>query len=115
MLFFGVHDPDVDLLYRGELGEWVEAGLVLLYTAYSRVHPRRHVHELLREHQAELVEAYRAGAICYVCGSAAMAGSVRTELLRLYKEETGADDERAAEWAVAMESTDGRYYADVFT
>jgi len=115
MLFVGTHHPDVDQLYRGELDEWVTSGLVTVYTAYSRVHPRRYVHELLGEHREQLLEAYRAGAICYVCGSEAVARSVRNTLIQLYKDETGVPNEEADEWAAAMESTHRRYLADVFT
>ena len=75
----------------------------------------RHVQDRVWRERQVVVDFFKRGATVYVCGDGeAMAPSVRQTLLDVYREATGASQERAEEWAEVVEREQGRYVADVF-
>ena len=65
--------------------------------------------------RSEVKQAFRDGAIVFVCGDGLrMAPAVRQTLIDIYREETGDTEGAAEAWADAMERDHGRYVADVF-
>ncbi|MFW7340100.1 sulfite reductase subunit alpha [Pollutimonas sp. H1-120] len=70
-LIFGERQSACDLHYRDELERWLaEKRLARLDLAFSRDQtPKRYVHHVLAEAQAEIREWVARDAIIYVCGS----------------------------------------------
>ncbi|WP_366521101.1 hypothetical protein [Lapillicoccus sp.] len=117
LLFFGCDQPDVDFLYRDELDEWAEQGLVAVRPAFS-VTPAdgvTFVQDRLWADRAEVIDLVRAGAIFFVCGDGQrMAPAVYDTCTRIYIEATGATAERADAWMIEMQREHSRYVADVY-
>jgi cytochrome P450/NADPH-cytochrome P450 reductase len=117
LLFFGTDHPDVDYLYRDEFAAWEKDGIASLLPAFS-AKPEGDVqfvqHKVWSE-RARVTEAFRNGAIVYVCGDGRrMAPAVRDTLIRIYRETSGASDADAQQWADVIEHERGRYVSDVF-
>ena len=117
LLFFGVDDPEVDYLYRGELAAWEAAGVVELRPAFSS-RPEGDVvfvqHRVWQD-RADIGAWFRRGAQFYVCGDGRhMAPAVRETFIHIYRQATGCDAEAASAWADRMEHEHGRYVSDVF-
>jgi cytochrome P450/NADPH-cytochrome P450 reductase len=128
LLFFGCRAPGLDDLYREQLEEWQAAGVVDVRWAFSRAASSpeskgsRHVDDRILADREDVVRLWRDGARVYVCGSAALAESVRgamVQVLRDEMEKTGTDDDdgasgvdRAEKWF--DEQRNVRYVMDVF-
>ena len=117
LLFFGVDHPDVDYLYRDEFGMWQSQGVVEMRPAFSAA-PEGDVlfvqHRVWKD-RAEISSMFRHGAQFYVCGDGKrMAPAVRETFMRIYRENTQADEATADAWADRMEHQHGRYVSDVF-
>ncbi|HGO6128184.1 cytochrome [Burkholderia stagnalis] len=117
LLFFGIDDPDVDFLYRDELEEWANLGVVEVMPAYSNrpEEGARFVQDKVWLEREKIAALFAQGATVYVCGDGKnMAPAVRATLGRIYQDSTGANDESAHAWIDTMEREHGRYVADVF-
>ncbi|GAA5134781.1 bifunctional cytochrome P450/NADPH--P450 reductase [Pseudonocardia adelaidensis] len=117
LLFFGCDHPDVDLLYRDELAEWEQDGIVSLRAAFSGRPDGdvRYVQDRLWADRADVVDLVRRGAIFYVCGDGRrMAPAVYDTCTRIYQEATGATAADAEAWIADMQRNRARYVADVF-
>ncbi len=118
LLFFGCDHPEVDYLYREELEQWEQAGIVQVRPAFSR-HPCgevRYVQDRLWQDREEIVELFRHNARVYVCGDGEhMAPAVRATFVRIYQEAVQCSSEEAEAWAREVERTRTRYVADVFS
>lgn len=117
LLFFGCDHPDADHLYRDELAEWTEQGIVEVHAAYSAAPESgvRYVQDRLWAERDRVIDLVRGGAIFYVCGDGRrMAPAVHDTCARIYSTATGATAEQAAAWMAVMEREHTRYVADVF-
>jgi cytochrome P450/NADPH-cytochrome P450 reductase len=117
LLFFGIDDPDVDFLYRDELDEWANRGVVDVMPAYSNRPEQgaRFVQDKVWLEREKVAALFAQGATVYVCGDGKnMAPAVRATLGRIYQDATGENDENAGAWIDTMEREHGRYVADVF-
>ena len=115
-LFFGDQRAATDFLYREELEEYKEKGvLTLLDTAFSRDQAEKvYVQHRMREHAAELWAWLEAGAHFYVCGDARrMALDVDHALHAVVAEQGGMSPEKAKEYVKALTQAK-RYQRDVY-
>jgi sulfite reductase (NADPH) flavoprotein alpha-component len=105
-LYWGGRDPDSDFLYQPELRDYLaDRRLTQLHTAFSRVANGSRVQNRLAEDAENLRALVANGGQILVCGSSAMASSVRSAL-----------DEVLAplQLNVLALRADGRYREDVF-
>jgi sulfite reductase alpha subunit-like flavoprotein len=87
-VFFGCRHADHDWLYREEMQDYVERGLIHeLYTAFSRDHPKTYVQDLMRQESTaqRLVNLIvEENASLYLCGDGnEMAKDVQATLIDL--------------------------------
>ena len=116
LLFFGCIHPDVDFLYRDELTEWEQQGIVKVHAAYSQRPDGdvKYVQHRLWKDRALVMALMDQGAHIYVCGDGKyMAPAVRETIGRIYQEHTGGSAERVEAWLLDLEKTI-RYSQDVF-
>ncbi|EWZ28976.1 cytochrome P450 [Fusarium oxysporum Fo47] len=118
LLFFGCRAPDQDDLYRDEFDNWQNLGAVDVRRAYSR-HGEgcRYVQDRIWQDKEDFIELWEKGATVYVCGSRAMADSVREVMIRVRTEmekRSGGemDFDEAKKWF--DEQRNVRYVMDVF-
>ncbi|GAB3402426.1 PepSY domain-containing protein [Massilia agilis] len=105
-LYWGGRNPESDFLYEPELKNYLaDRRLTQLHTAFSRVHNGVHVQTRLTEDADNMRKLIENGGQVLVCGSSAMASSVRMAL-----------DEILApiHLSVLTLKTNGRYREDVF-
>lgn len=116
LLFFGCRHPDLDLLYKDELGELQQnsalKGYLEIVYAFSRYQQETN-HEA--EHQGQKKRTYvqdkiarrstdvvslliHEDAALYICGSASMARDVGTQVAEALKRERGMDDAALRRW-----------------
>jgi sulfite reductase (NADPH) flavoprotein alpha-component len=115
-LFFGDQRAATDYLYREELEEYKEKGvLTLLDTAFSRDQKEKvYVQHRMREHAAELWRWLEEGAHFYVCGDARrMALDVDHALHAVVAEQGNMTAEKAKEYVKALTQAK-RYQRDVY-
>ncbi|KAL4787174.1 cytochrome P450 [Aspergillus varians] len=124
LLFFGCRAPERDDLYRDQLEEWQQQGVVDVRWAYSRAadksHGCEHVNDRLWHDRQDVVDMWRKGAKVFVCGSRGVADSVKGAIVEIFREETkGGEDEgdglgveSAEQWIEAQRNV--RYVMDVF-
>ncbi|KAL2855204.1 cytochrome P450 [Aspergillus pseudodeflectus] len=125
LLFFGCRAPGVDDLYRGQLDEWQAAGVVDVRWAFSRAASEsngcRHVDDRILADREDVVRLWRDGARVYVCGSGALAESVRGAMVQALRDEmeksdddgsSGSGVDKAEKWF--DEQRNVRYVMDVF-
>ncbi|KAF4472142.1 hypothetical protein FALBO_950 [Fusarium albosuccineum] len=87
LLFFGCRSPDRDDLYRDEFDSWQKLGAVDVRRAYSRHGDGcRYVQDRIWQDKEDFIELWEKGATVYVCGSRAMADSVREVMIRVKTE-----------------------------
>jgi sulfite reductase (NADPH) flavoprotein alpha-component len=105
-LYWGGRDPESDFLYEPELKNYLaDRRLTQLHTAFSRVDNGVRVQTRLTEDADNMRKLISNGGQVLVCGSSAMAHSVRAAL----------DDILAPiNLSVQALSTGGRYREDVF-
>jgi cytochrome P450 / NADPH-cytochrome P450 reductase len=118
LLFFGCDHPEVDYLYREELEQWEQAGVVKLRPAFSKLPDGdvRYVQDRLWRDRAEIVALFKQNARVYVCGDGQrMAPAVRAAFVQMYQEAVQCSPEAAEAWASEVERSRTRYVADVFS
>lgn len=118
LLFFGCRAPDQDDLYRDEFDDWQKLGAVDVRRAYSRHGDGcKYVHHRIWQDKEEFIELWEKGATVYVCGSRAMADSVREVMIKVRSEmEKRSGGEMSVEEAKKWfdEQRNVRYVMDVF-
>lgn len=115
-LFFGDQRAAQDFLYKDELLQWKENGVLQrLDLAFSRDQKDKiYVQNRMRENSAELWKWLDEGAYFYVCGdSKRMAPDVEAALLEAVAVHSGKGPEYAAEFLAAMKKQK-RYLRDVY-
>jgi sulfite reductase (NADPH) flavoprotein alpha-component len=105
-LYWGGRDPESDFLYEPELRDYLaDRRLTQLHTAFSRVANGTRVQNRLMDDADNMRKLIENGGQVLVCGSSAMAGSVRQAL----------DDVLAPlNMSVQQLKASGRYREDVF-
>mmetsp|Transcript_14738 Transcript_14738/g.41911 ORF Transcript_14738/g.41911 Transcript_14738/m.41911 type:complete len:1188 (+) Transcript_14738:202-3765(+) len=100
VLYFGCRRSDEDFLYRDELTDLANSGLLDLQVAFSReTETKRYVQHLIVEQGAKLWPLLEAGGNVYVCGDATnMAPSVRAAFVTVVKEHGGRDQQEAEQY-----------------
>ncbi|KAK4188550.1 cytochrome P450 [Podospora australis] len=119
VLYYGCRDFEEDFLYKDQLKQWEQEGVVRLRVAFSK-RPETpggetgHVDELIWRDREELKEHFLAGAKILVCGSAGRLGKSTDEvILKIYREEKKEVSEaEAREWLGRMK--EGRVVSDIF-
>ena len=121
-LYYGCRHPDKDAMYTDELARWEKMGAVVVHRAYSQASEQsnghKHIDAAMRADSKELMELWDAGARAYVCGSTALAQSVRTACIEIALEWSKAqgrepDREKAEAWFDRIRNE--RFSTDVFT
>ncbi|MEG7356703.1 bifunctional cytochrome P450/NADPH--P450 reductase CypB [Bacillus inaquosorum] len=117
LLYFGCRRPNHDDLYREELDQAEQDGIVTIRRCYSRVEnePKGYVQHLLKQDTQKLISLIEKGAHIYVCGDGSqMAPDVENTLRLAYEAEKGASREESAEWLQKLQNQK-RYGKDVWT
>ncbi|WP_121642962.1 bifunctional cytochrome P450/NADPH--P450 reductase CypB [Bacillus vallismortis] len=117
ILYFGCRRPDHDDLYREELDQAEQDGIITIRRCYSRVEnePKGYVQHLLKQDTQKLIALIEKGAHIYVCGDGSqMAPDVENTLRLVYEAEKGASREESAEWLQKLQNQK-RYVKDVWT
>jgi cytochrome P450/NADPH-cytochrome P450 reductase len=124
ILFFGCRAPGVDDLYHAQLKTWQENGVVDVRWAFSRAKSESkecgHVDERIWCDREDVLRLWRGGAKVYVCGSGALAESVKGAMVRVFREEMERTRESGGEEGVDSaekwfdEQRNVRYVMDVF-
>ncbi|MEP6964628.1 MAG: FAD-binding oxidoreductase, partial [Polaromonas sp.] len=105
-LYWGGRHPDSDFLYEPELGGYLaDKRLTELHAAFSRVKDGAYVQDRIGGDAVQLRRLIESGAQVLVCGSRAMAKSVRETLNEILA---------PLDLTVQMLKTQGRYREDVF-
>ncbi|MCY7781610.1 MULTISPECIES: bifunctional cytochrome P450/NADPH--P450 reductase CypB [unclassified Bacillus (in: firmicutes)] len=117
LLYFGCRCPDHDDLYREELDQAEQEGLVTIRRCYSRVETeqKEYVQHLLKQDAQKLMTLIEKGAHIYICGDGSrMAPDVENTLRRAYETEKGANQEESAAWLQKLQEQK-RYVKDVWS
>ena len=117
LLFFGCHHPDEDFLYKDELEQWEQQGVVSVRPAFSAapIDGVKYVQDRLWQDRADVVELVRQGALFFVCGDGQrMAPAVHETCVRIYQAAINCTRDEAEQWMDEMERTHARYVTDVF-
>ncbi|MCY7750051.1 bifunctional cytochrome P450/NADPH--P450 reductase CypB [Bacillus inaquosorum] len=117
LFYFGCRRPDHDDLYREELDQAEQDGLVTVRRCYSRVEneSKEYVQHLLKLDAQKLISLIEKGAHIYVCGDGSrMAPDVENTLRLAYEAEKGANQEESAEWLMNLQNQK-RYVKDVWS
>ena len=115
-LFFGDQKSECDFLYRTELDEYLNSGLLTkLDTAFSRDQEQKiYVQNRMAENGAELFQWLEEGGYFFVCGDASrMAVDVDNALHQIVINH-GHYSEAAAKEYIAALTKEGRYVRDVY-
>ncbi|MES2756241.1 MAG: PepSY domain-containing protein [Pseudomonadota bacterium] len=105
-LYWGGRDPESDFLYEPELRDYLaDRRLTQLHTAFSRVKDGTRVQNRLTDDAENMRKLIENGGQVLVCGSSAMAGSVRQALDAILA---------PLDMSVQTLRTNGRYREDVF-
>lgn len=108
-------------MYRDELNEWEENGVIEVRRAYSRAPEEsegcKYVQDRIGQEKERLLELWKKGAKVYVCGSRGVADSAREAVMRIRKEvaeEKGKNegDKDVEKWFEELRNV--RYVTDVF-
>eukprot|EP01095_Lingulamoeba_sp_RSL-Kostka_P017334 TRINITY_DN892_c4_g1_i1.p1 TRINITY_DN892_c4_g1~~TRINITY_DN892_c4_g1_i1.p1 ORF type:complete len:656 (-),score=271.34 TRINITY_DN892_c4_g1_i1:108-2075(-) len=117
VLYFGCRARDIDFLYKEELEQYKNDGVLSeLYTAFSREQKDKvYVQHLLKENGKETWDLLSAGGYIYVCGDAKyMAKDVHNVLIKIAVEYGGHDEKSALSFYTKLE-TNNKYQKDVWT
>jgi cytochrome P450/NADPH-cytochrome P450 reductase len=114
-LFFGCRHCDHDFLYREELEDYQQRGVVDMVTAFSRHgEPRVYVQDRLAERGQAIWATLQGDGILYVCGEASgMASGVRAALAGVAQEQGAMTAEQAQEYLDQL-VRENRYQLDVW-
>ena len=116
LLFFGCRTADVDVLYGDELRGWQDQGLAHVEIACSRPAdgPSRYVQDAVLDCGDAVWELLQREAAVFVCGNAAtIAPGVRSALMRIFRDRTGAGEADAWAWLAGLQATD-RFVEDIW-
>jgi len=114
-LYFGCRN-EAGFLYRTELEQYVQEGIVHLHTAFSRKDstPKTYVQYLLENDANQILETLQQGGRIYVCGDGKhMVKDVEATLCRAYQQIQGTDEQTAKDWLLNLQKT-GQYAKDVW-
>ncbi len=115
-LFFGDRRSQHDFLYRSELENYLETGLLTrLDTAFSRDQSEKiYVQDRMKEHGKELWDWLERGAHIYVCGDAKrMAKDVNAALVQIIAQHGGMNESDANTYVKKLAEAK-RYQRDVY-
>jgi len=115
-LVFGERNFASDFLYQLEWLRYRKAGILTrLDVAFSRDQVEKvYVQDRLLENAQQIYTWLERGAHVYVCGDATrMAGDVHAALLKLIQQQSGGNEESAAEYLLALKQA-RRYQRDVY-
>ncbi|MDV7142130.1 flavodoxin domain-containing protein [Tropicimonas sp. TH_r6] len=115
-LFFGDQHEACDYLYRDQIEDWRDSGVLTRTSlAWSRDGTDKvYVQTLLERDGADIYRWLEDGAAIYICGDAArMAADVEQALLRVIAEHGGLSPSEAAAYLERL-SGDHRYQRDVY-
>ena len=117
-LFFGDWTEEGEYLYRDEMEEWRENGLIDCHDlAWSRAGPEKvYVQHLMEQHGEEIWNWIDGGAYFYVCGDKNyMARDVHSTLIGICSEYGGMSKEEAKEFVESgLMKAEKRYLRDVY-
>ena len=117
-LFFGDWTEEGEYLYRDEMEEWRENGLIDRHDlAWSRAGPEKvYVQHLMEQHGEEIWNWIDDGAYFYVCGDKNyMARDVHSTLIGICSEYGGMSKEEAKEFVESgLMKAEKRYLRDVY-
>ncbi|KYR00810.1 NADPH-cytochrome-P450 oxidoreductase [Tieghemostelium lacteum] len=117
MLFFGCRSDTVDYLYKEELLEYKESGIITeLHVAFSRETKEKvYVQNKLLQHKEKVWKLLESGAHFYVCGDARnMAKQVQQSLLSIIKEYGNLNDDSEVQQFIDNMQKSNRYLQDVW-
>ena len=118
-LFFGCRHPDHDFVFRDELQDYVESGVLSsLESAFSRYkdqeHQPKYVYDLLRRKGKQMFDLLvHEGANFFVCGSLKMATSVHDVIIEILEQHGNMSRDAALEFTKGMLMS-GKYKKDVW-
>lgn len=117
VLFFGCRSASHDFIYRKELDDYVEQGVLTdLFVAFSRDNPEEkvYVQHLIAKKKKLLWRLLEAGAIIYVCGDAAhMAPDVRKAIGHAIQDCSSRTKEETLAYLEGLQESN-RYLEDVW-
>lgn len=121
VLFFGCRHPGWDDLYRDELDNWEASGAIAVQRSYSRkaeaTEGCAHVQDRLWQQREVVGKLWNSGANLYVCGSRAVAHSVKSTVVRILVDiarQSGQvlSSQDAAKQLHSLQNQ--RYFTDIF-
>uniref|UniRef100_A0A8C0RKD0 Nitric oxide synthase n=1 Tax=Canis lupus familiaris TaxID=9615 RepID=A0A8C0RKD0_CANLF len=117
-LVFGCRRPDEDHLYREEMLEMAQSGVLHeVHTAYSRLpgQPKVYVQDILRQQLASQVlrMLHEEQGHLYVCGDVRMARDVAHTLKHLVAAKLSLNEEQVEDYFFQLKSQK-RYHEDIF-
>lgn len=117
LLFFGCRAENVDFLYKEQLQNWENEGIVNVHPAFSAAldNDIAYVQHSLWKHRQEVKRLFENGAKIYLCGDGRYMGpAMRETLVKIYQEIIGLDFETSSRlWEEEVENKD-RFVTDIF-
>jgi cytochrome P450/NADPH-cytochrome P450 reductase len=107
-LFNGIRTSSVDYIYRDEIGQFSDAGVLNhVLVAMSRQHPgrREYVQDRIREQGALVWRLLAADGYVYVCGSQPMRDAVRAAFVDVAAQHGSMSSESAKAYLDQLEET----------
>uniref|UniRef100_A0A0K0EZ68 NADPH--cytochrome P450 reductase n=1 Tax=Strongyloides venezuelensis TaxID=75913 RepID=A0A0K0EZ68_STRVS len=116
-LFFGCRHPEIDYIYKEELENYHNSGLLTtLNAAFSRVpgKDKVYVQHLLWEKREDIWKTIDSGAYIYVCGDAKnMSKDVQNKFIAIFQEIGGLNEDESHKLLKTLERQK-RYQTDVW-
>ncbi|MFZ0371462.1 MAG: cytochrome P450 [Halobacillus sp.] len=115
-LYFGCRHPEKDFLYKNELENAVDKGLITLHTAFSRIEGKGkvYVQDRLGEDASTVLSLLESGGCLYICGDGSnMAPAVIEKIIKSYQHKHDTTYKNAVEWIENLE-LEGRLAKDVW-
>jgi NADPH-ferrihemoprotein reductase len=106
MLFFGCQRQNKDFLYKNELTQHHEQGLVKLFTAFSRETSQKVYvqHKMLEQGAAIWDLVNNKGGSIFICGATAMGTDVRSVLVEIFQKFGGKTEAQATDLFRALQT-----------